>query len=167
MTCKKCGKEINEGSAFCPLCGAKQVDIYTKVFKRGGMSENDFINSINTWFQQNPKVANVKGKFDTDTSIGLLANKYQLNSFTVEYELFNNDNLNQYALVKEECYNVVSKKTKDYVEDWKKSHPNFKVVNWQGGTHSRGQTGAFLIGGFGAANRLNVYILYKFARKEN
>jgi hypothetical protein len=96
----------------------------------------------------------------------LLANKYQLNSFTVTYELFQNNNLNQYALKKEECYNIVSKKTKDYIEDWKQSHPNFKVVNWTGGTHSRGQTGTFLIGGLGAANRLNAYIFYKFPRNE-
>lgn len=167
MNCKKCGKEINDGSAFCPLCGAKQVEIYTKVFTRNGLSENDFINNINKWFQLNPKIANVKCKFDADTSIGLLANKYQLNTFTVDYELFQNNNLNQYALTKEECYNIVSKKTKDYVEDWKKSHPNATVVNWLGGTHSRGKTGSFLIGGFGAANRLNVYICFKFPRNEN
>ena len=167
MICKKCGKEIADGSSFCSLCGAKQIETYTKVFTRNGLSEKDFIDNINKWFQSNPKVANVKGTFDTDTSVGLLANKYQLNTFTVEYELFNNNNQNQYALVKEECYNIVSKKTKDYIEEWKKSHPNVKVVNWQGGTHSRGQTGTFLIGGFGAANRLNVYILFKFPRKEN
>ena len=167
MICKNCGKEINEASAFCPLCGAKQVDIYTKVFTRNGLSEDEFIKNINKWFQLNPKIANVKCKFETDTSIGLLANKYQLNTFTVEYELFEKNNINQYALTKEECYNVVSKKTKDFVEEWKQSHPNVKVVNWQGGTHSRGQTGTFLIGGFGAANRLNVYLFYKFARKED
>ena len=109
MTCKKCGKEINEGSAFCPLCGAKQVEIYKKVFSRNGLSEKDFIDAINKWFNENPKVANVKCKFDTDTSIGLFANKYQLNNFTVEYELFENNNLNQYALLKEECYNIMAK----------------------------------------------------------
>ena len=167
MTCKKCGKEINEGSAFCPLCGAKQVEKYTKTFNRNGMDEKAFISTINKWFEENPKVANVKCKFETDTSLGLLANKYQLNTFTVEYELFANYNTNQYALTKEECYNIVSKKTKDFVEEWKQSHPNYKVVNWQGGTHSRGQTGSFLIGGFGAANRLNVYLFFKFARKGN
>lgn len=165
MFCKNCGKELNQGSIFCSACGVKQTNIYTKVFTRNGLSEKDFINSINAWLAANPKIANVKCKFESDTSFGLLANKNQLNSFSVEYELYENNNLNQYALVKEECYNIMTKKVKDYVEEWKISHPNLKLVNWQGGTHSRGKAGNVLIGGLGAANRLNVYIFYKFARK--
>ena len=166
MNCIKCGKEINENSTFCAHCGAKQVVIYKKIFERNGLSENDFIENINQWFKLNPKAANVKGKFSADTSIGLFANKYTLNRFEVEYELFENNNLNQYALVKEEKYDLMTKKTADFIDAWKKSHPNVKVVNWQGGTHSRGQVGSHLLGGFGAANRLNVYIFFKFPRKD-
>jgi hypothetical protein len=168
MFCKKCGKELNENDIFCSGCGAKQVNIYKEVFVRNGISEKDFIANINKWFQWHPKAANITCKFTMDTAIGLLANKYTLNQFVIEYELFEHDNENQYALVKEEAIALVAKKTREFVDEWKQSHPNVKVVDWEGGTHARGYTVSHLMGGFGARNRLNIYILFKFPRnKEN
>lgn len=166
MFCIKCGKELNGGDQFCPACGAKQVNTYKEVFVRNGLSEKDFIDNINKWFQYHPKVANVKCTFGIDTAIGLLANKYQLNQFVIEYELFENNNKNQYGLVKEENLALMKKSTKEFVGAWKESHPNATVVDWTGGTHSRGQVGSHLLGGFGASNRLNVYILFKFPRQK-
>ena len=168
MNCKKCGREIGENDAFCPGCGEKQVTTYKEVFVRKGISEQDFIANINKWFQWHPKAANITCKFGMDTAIGLLANKYELNQFEIEYELFKNDNENQYGLVKEETIALVAKKTREFVDEWKQSHPNVKVVDWEGGTHSRGTTASHLLGGIGARNRMNVYILFKFPRnKEN
>ena len=43
-------------------------------------------------------------------------------------------------------------------------HPNVKIVNWQGGTHQRGQVGSLALGGIGAVNRMNAYIFFKFSR---
>lgn len=165
MICKKCGKEIADGSKFCPSCGEKQVDIYKKVFTREGFSEKDFIKSVNEWFAANPKVANVKCRFESGTSIGLLANDYKLKEIQIEYELFGSNNKNQYAITKEETYTLLKKSSSSFIEDWKKSHPEYKVVNWSGGTNSRGKTGTHLLGGFGAANRTTAFILYKFPRK--
>lgn len=166
MNCLKCGREIGANDAFCPGCGTKQTPTYKEVFVRNGLSEQDFIANINKWFQWHPKAANVTCKFSMDTAIGLLANKYELNRFEIEYELFKNDNQNQYGLVKEETIALMSKKTRDFVEEWKQSHPNVKVVDWSGGTHSRGSTASHLLGGFGARNRMNVYILFKFPRNK-
>lgn len=165
MYCKKCGKEIGENAAFCPACGAKQATTYQEVFVRGGLSEQDFIANINKWFQWHPKAANITCKFGMDTAVGLLANKYELNQFVIEYELFEQDNVNQYGLVKEETIALMKKSTKEFVGEWQQSHPNVKIVNWEGGTHSRGHTASHLLGGLGARNRLNVYILFKFPRK--
>ena len=136
------------------------------MFERGGLSEKDFIDHINCWFQGHPKAANIHGRFEMDSSIGLLANKYSLNKFTIEYELFSGDNNYQYALVKEDVTNLSHHKTRDFVEQWKAQRPQVKVINWEGGTHSRGHTSSFLLGGLGAANRMNVYILFKFLRKQ-
>lgn len=166
MFCIKCGKQIGDNDAFCPGCGAKQATTYKEVFVRNGLSEQDFIANINKWFQWHPKAANVSCVFDMDTSIGLLANKYLLNRFVIEYELFENDNQNQYGLIKEENIAFVRKDSKIFMAEWKMQHPGVTVVNWSGGIHSRGQTASHLLGGFGASNRLNVYILYKFPRNK-
>ena len=165
MFCKSCGYKIEDGHAFCPKCGTKQTTVYRHVFERAGLSEQDFISNINIWFQRNPKAANIKCSFDIDTALGVFANKYELNTFTIEYELFENNNQNQYGLIKEENYSLMSKSSKDYISQWKESHPQVTVLNWKGGTHSRGQVGSHLLGGLGASNRLNMYIFFKFPRK--
>lgn len=167
MHCIKCGKEIDTGNLFCPSCGAKQVATYKEVFVRNGLSEKDFIANINRWFQWHPKAANIKCHFDINTGIGLLANKYELNQFVMEYELLENDNVNQYGLVKEENIALIKKDAKEFIAHWQQTHPKATLVNWQGGTHSRGQMASHLLGGIGAANRLNVYILFKFPRQRN
>ena len=92
MYCKNCGKEIGEGDLFCSQCGTKQVTTYKEVFVRNGLSEQDFIANINKWFQWHPKAGNIACKFDMDTSIGMLANKYTLNRFVIEYELLKGEN---------------------------------------------------------------------------
>ena len=166
MNCKKCGRELTQNDTFCPGCGEKQVTTYKEVFVRNGISEQDFINNINRWFQLHPKAANITCKFGMDTAIGLLANKYELNQFVIEYELFEHNNENQYGLVKEETIALMKKSSKEFMGEWKQSHPNVKVVNWEGGTHSRGHLVSHMIGGFGARNRMNVYILFKFPRSK-
>lgn len=167
MFCLKCGQEIADKSAFCPLCGAKQVYRYKEVFVRNGISEQDFIANINKWFQLHPKVANVSCKFGTDTALGLLANKYELNQFVVEYELFEQNNSNQYGLVKEESIALMKHDVREAVGQWQQTHPNTKIVNWTGGVHSRGHVGSHLLGGIGARNRTSLYILFKFPRPMN
>ena len=166
MICKKCGKEIADNSTFCSECGAKQVDIYKEVFVRKGTDEKEFLANINKWFQTHPKAANIKCSLEMDASVGLMANKYTLNQVVLEYELFATDNTNQYAIVKEESYALAKMSTKDYVGKWTEQHPNCKVVTWKGGVHTRGSTGSHLLGGFGATNRMNVYIFFKFPRKK-
>ena len=165
MYCKKCGKEIDANNAFCPNCGAKQVTTYKEVFVRNGLSEKDFIDNINRWLQWHPKAANIKCQFTTETGVGLLANKYQLNQLVIDYELLENDNVNQYGLVKEEQVALHATSTKDYIAQWQQTHPQASVVNWQGGTHSRGHVVSHLLGGLGAANHMNIYILFKFPRR--
>ena len=165
MYCIKCGHFIDEKDSFCPVCGAKQAATYTMCFSRNGLNEQEFIANINHWLQANPKIANVKGIFDTNTSFGVMANQYKLNQFVIEYELFTNDNQNQYCLVKEENIALYQKNVKAYMEKWKQEHPQITVVNWSGGVHSRGHVGSILLGGVGAANRLNVYIFMKYPRQ--
>lgn len=164
MYCKSCGKELREDDLFCPRCGTKQVTVYKEIFQRNGMPEKDFIANINKWFQWHPKAANITCHFDMDTSLGLLANKYELNRLVIEYELYEHENEYQYGLVKEDTLDLMRRNIKEYVGAWQQSHPNTKIVKWEGGTHSRGQAGSQLFGGMGASNRMNVYILFKFRR---
>lgn len=166
MFCKQCGKEINNGDAFCSGCGAKQTNTYKEVFVRNGLPEADFIANINKWFQWHPNVANVKCNFGIDSSLGLMANKYVLNQFVIEYELYENQNTMQYGLVKEENTALMKKDIKGFIGDWQASRPNVKIVNWQGGTHQRGQVGSLVLGGIGAVNRMNAYIFFKFPRSQ-
>ena len=60
--CLYCKGEIGDDMQFCPLCGKKQVMVYTQTFQRGNMSEDEFIRKINEWFAAYPTVANVKGR---------------------------------------------------------------------------------------------------------
>lgn len=166
MFCKNCGKEIGDSDVFCSGCGAKQTPVYKQVFVRNGISEQDFIANINKWFQWHPKAANIRCRFSKDTAIGLLANKYELNQFEIEYELYENDNTMQYGLVKEESIALMSKSINEFVAQWQQTRPNVKIVNWSGGTHSRGHMASHLLGGLGASNRMNVYILFKFPKRQ-
>lgn len=166
MFCKKCGREISGNDPFCPGCGAKQVTTYQEIFDRNGMSEKAFIQQINEWFRNNPMAGNFSCEFDLDTSIGLLVNKYKMNRFILHYEMLPSENRNHYVLVKEENLTMVVQNSKEYMQRWKQEHPEVTVVNWSGGTHSRGQTSSLILGGFGAVNKLNMYILYKYPRNK-
>ena len=164
MQCLKCKKEIFDSSTFCPICGAKQTPVYKELFVRNALTEEEFIDNINKWFQWHPNVANVKVTFDKDTSIGLLVNKYKLEMVTLEYELLNGNNKYEYGIVKEEKFALMQTSVKEYIEKWKSERPGVKVVNWTGGVHSRGQTGSLMLKGIGARNRMTAYIVYKFPR---
>ncbi len=166
MLCIKCKREIGDNDTFCPGCGTKQTPVYKEVFLRNGLSDDEFIDNINKWFQWHPKAANVKATFDMDTAVGLLVNKYKLNKLTIEYELFDTDNKNQYGIVKEEKFGFIKKSAKDYVAEWKTERPNVTVVNWSGGVHTRGSTASHLMNGLGGKNRMTVYILFKFPRNK-
>lgn len=164
MFCFNCGAEMKEGDLFCPKCGTKQVKTYREVFMRNGLPEADFICNINRWFQYHPGVSHVRCTFDMNTSFGLLANKYALDRVELDYELLNGVNRYQYGLVKEESVSIVKGNVKEYMMRWKEEHPNVTVVSWSGGTHSRGTIGTVALG-VGSANRMNVYILFRFPRQ--
>ena len=162
--CTKCGNELNDNDTVCSKCNTEQSNRHIEVFKRNGLSEKDFIDNINRWFEHHPNVAKVTCTFDANTTIGLATNHYVLNEFTIEYELFKNRNTNQYALVKEEKFGMVQKSVKDFVGQWKEEHPNATVVNYKGSTHTRGHVGSFLLKGLGGVNRTEAYILYRYKR---
>lgn len=165
MICKKCGREMNDKDLFCPSCGTKQVTIYRQVFVRSGMSESQFIDSINIWFEKNPRVANVNCRFDMRTSVGMFANKYKLKEVVIEFELLDGINTYQYGITKESSTALIAKKANGLVDKWSQNHPGAIVVTWSGGRHSRGSSSSLLLGGIGACNRMNAYILYKFPRR--
>ena len=166
MQCIHCGREMGDGDTFCPGCGKKQVVTYQEVFVRNGLSEQDFIDNINKWFQYHPRVANVSCTFGLDTATGLLANKYVMNQFVIRYELFERDNENQYGLVKAEKMGLAKTDATAFVGEWQRARPNVQIVNWKGGTHARGHIASHMLGGLGARNQLNVYILFKFPRNQ-
>lgn len=163
--CLYCNAEIPEGSAFCTACGKKQVEKYKKVFTKGSMTEDEMIDQINQWFANNPRVANVSASISLKSGFGLLTNKYILDTVSVEYELFKDNNLNQYAMLNLNKFGLVGTTTDKMLEDWKKKNPGAKVVARNGGRNARGQTGSLMLGGLGASNRTQLYIIFKYNRK--
>lgn len=163
--CIHCNAEIAEGSAFCSACGKKQVKSYSQTFRREKMSEAEFIKQINSWFAKYPQVGNVKGKFLTRSAPGLMVNKYVLDAFSIEYELLDGNNTNQYALVSLENYGLVKKGSASVLDQWKQKNPGAIVVSQSGGSHSRGSTSSLMLGGLGATNHTQVYVFFKFNRK--
>ncbi len=162
--CMYCGIEIPEGSTFCPKCGKKQVKVYTQTFQRGKMTEDQFIDQINQWFAMYPHVAKVKGKFLLHNATGLMVNKYVLDAFAIEYELFSGTNDNQYAVVKL-CTTGLAKTTTDaLLYQWQQSNPGAKILTRDGGVNQRGQAGSLALGGIGAVNKTQLYVFFKFNR---
>ena len=161
MNCKKCGKELEQGSTFCPDCGTKQVTTYKQSFIRDGLSEKEFLAQINAWFKANPRIANVSGKFTTKTGFGLLVNDYKIERLDIEYELFSSNNKNMYAVHKLQKFNLYKMNLEKLIAEWKSEVQGRSIVTWKGGTNSRGQAGSLFLGGVGARNKMTAFILYK------
>lgn len=165
--CLYCKKEIGDGVQFCPYCGKKQVIVYTQTFQRGNLSEDAFIAKINEWFATYPNVANVKGKFLLSSGVGLFVNKYCLDAFAIEYEVFGAANDNQYALVRLTESGITKTPSEVLLAKWKQKNPGAVVLNTNGGVHQRGKTGSLLLSsGFGAVNMTQLYVFFKFNRKK-
>ncbi len=165
--CLYCKKEIGDGMQFCPHCGKKQTVRYTQTFQRGNLSEDAFIAKINEWFAAYPNVANVKGEFCIHSGVGLLVSKSKLDAFAIEYELFSGVNDNQYAVVNLQATGIVKTTTTTLLEKWKQKNPGAVVIKTGGGIHQRGQTSSLMLSsGFGAVNKTQLYVLFKFNRKK-
>lgn len=164
--CMYCGKDISSDSEFCNHCGKKQVEEYVKVFNRYNMNNDEFIASINSWLASNPKIANVKCEFNMRTGYGFLVNKYLLDSVALKYELFKNNNENQYAIVELKKFGFYQKSSDALLEEWKANNPNAIVLKRSGGKHSRGKEGHELFLGIGAKNNTQLFIFFKFKRNQ-
>lgn len=163
--CIYCGKEITPGSEYCSHCGKKQVKTYTKIFNRENMSNEEFINMINTWLASNDRVANVECEMMTNTGYGFLVNKYFLDSVALKFEVFKNPNKNQYALTSISKFGFKRTSTTDMINEWKIHNPKAKIVKTAGGTTMRGQQGAELFNGAGASNNTQLFVLFKIPRE--
>lgn len=162
--CMYCGAQIQDGSQFCSACGKKQVKVYTQTFTRGNMSEDQFIQQINQWFATYPHVANVKGKFMLNHGFGFAVNKYVIDAFSIEYELFKGENENQYAVVMLQNTGIVKTTTDTLLARWKEANPGAVVISRDGGVNQRGSAGSLALGGFGATNKTQLYVFFKFKR---
>lgn len=163
--CIYCGHEIPSDHKFCGKCGKEQVKKYTQTFRRINISESEFIEKINRWFASYPNVANVKGEFLLNHSFGMLVNKYTLDALSIEYELFKGENENQYAVVDLTKFGFTRTDSKDLLAQWQSVNPNATIVTYSGGHNARGSSGSLALGGFGATNNTQLYVLFKFNRK--
>ena len=162
--CIYCGKEISAGSTFCAHCGKKQTQIYTQTFCREKMSEDQFVDKINEWFAKYPNVANVQGEFLTGSGFGLLVNKHVLNGLAIRYEIMDGVNQYQYGVVNLSCFGLVKTSCDALLAQWKQKNPNAIVIKTAGGVHQRGGTTNLMLGGIGAANKTQLYVLFKIPR---
>lgn len=163
--CIYCGNEITPGSEYCSHCGKKQVKTYTKIFNRQNMSNEEFINMINTWLASNDRVANVECEMMTNTGYGFLVNKYFLDSVALKFEVFKNPNKNQYALTSISKFGFRRTSTTDIINEWKLHNPTAKIIKTAGGTTMRGDQGVELINGVGARNNAQLFVLFKIPRE--
>ncbi len=162
--CLHCGAALQKDSVFCSACGKKQVTRYQQTFYRGNMKEDELIDQINNWFAQYPQVANVKGKFMLQHKPGLLANKYVLEAFAIDYEVLNGQNKNRYGVVRLAKLGLARTDTDELLALWKQQNPNTTVINSQGGINQRGTEGSLALGGLGATNNTQLYVFFKFDR---
>ena len=163
--CVHCGKVMNDNDLFCAACGKRQEERRQGYFNREGLSEEELINKVNTWFAQNPYIGNVSGKFFLREGLGFLVNKYVLECFAVEYEFLFGENVYQYRIAEIGGFALYKKDVASLLADWKSRNPGAIVVNYNGGVHQRGSSSSLLFGGIGAHNKTQLYVLYKFNRK--
>ena len=162
--CMYCGKEIAVGSEYCNHCGKKQTQEYVKIFNKQNMNNDEFIVLINKWLADNPRIANVSCEFNTRTGWGWFVNKYVLDSVAFKYELFRNNNENQYALIELSKFGFYHKPTKKLLDEWKAKNPQVTILKTSGGSHSRGQENHDLFWGIGANNNTQLFVFFKFKR---
>ncbi len=162
--CIHCGKSIEADASFCSCCGKKQVKQYRQSFWRDGANEDDFIEKLNEWFASYPAVSNVKCTFELRSGIGIMVNKSVLEAVHIEYELLNGINLYQYAIVQLSHFGLYKKRSSSILEDWKANNPGAIVIATDGATHQRGQTSSLMLGGIGATNKTQLYVMFKFNR---
>ncbi len=164
-TCIYCGVSLPDEALFCHACGKRQAKLYTQVFRRGKMKEEEFIQKINIWFATYPQVANVECRFETASYPGMLVDKYVLNALAIRYECLDGENRNQYALTHLQHFGLAAKKGEVLLQEWKNSNPGAIVVNYTGGLHQRGDSSMSLTGGLGASNKTQLYVFFKFNRR--
>ncbi len=163
--CMYCQAAIADGSTFCSACGKKQTLIYQQTFVRDRMDQDTFIANINAWFAQYPQVANVKATIHLGDGFGFLTNKYRLDAVSIEYELFSGENTNQYGFVALKKFGFIKNSTDALLAEWLQANPGATVVARNGGVHQRGDTGALMLGGIGANNLTELFVLFKFNRQ--
>lgn len=129
------------------------------------MSNEEFINMINTWLASNDRVANVECEMMTNTGYGFLVNKYFLDSVALKFEVFKNPNKNQYALTSISKFGFKRTSTTDMINEWKIHNPKAKIVKTAGGTTMRCPQGAELFNGAGASNNTQLFVLFKIPRE--
>lgn len=164
--CIHCKAEIPDGSTFCLHCGKKQVHRYSQVFRRGEMSEDEFIYRINDWFARYPHVANVRGKFFLEHGFGILVNSYVMNALAIEYEVFSGPCDNQYGVAKLDDLDLVHCSPQELLAKWRQANPDVHIVDYRGGSHHRGHMLSFCLNGVGAMNKTQLYVLYKIKRSK-
>lgn len=162
--CIHCGLEIQPGSEYCSHCGKKQVQRYTKQFTRSNMSNDEFIQMVNTWLASNSRIANVTCQMQTSTGYGMLVNQYFLDHVVLQFELFNKPNQMQYAIVELKKYGYKKTETAQLLAEWQAANPTAKVLSRDGGTTMRGQSGSLLMNGLGASNNAQLFVFFKFPR---
>ena len=138
----------------------------TKVFDRQRFSrEDDLIQAINVWLAGNPQIGNITCEIDIGHRLGFLVNKYSLSSVTLRYDILDNMNTYQYAIVLLENFGLYRKNPKTMLADWQTANPNTTVLYKHMGSNMRGRAGAFYPGGIGATNLVQLYVFFKFPVK--
>ena len=164
--CIHCKAEIPDGSTFCLHCGKKQVHRYSQVFRRGEMTEDEFVYRINDWFARYPHVANVKGKFLLEQDFGFFVSKYKLKAFAIEYEVLSGPCENQYGVAILDDIDLIYHSTEELLAKWLQVNPDVRIVECRGGTHQRGNVWSLCLNGVGAMNKTQLYVLYKIKRSK-
>lgn len=167
--CIYCGAEIQVGSTYCSKCGKKQTTMYYKCFDSNTYDHDTLIPVVNNWLSQNPMAANISCKMHIRTGLGLLANKYVLESIELTYELLNAPNIYQYALEEVENFTFFSgfgiDSASELLMEWHNQNPDKIIVDQCGGSHSRGHAGLNMIFDIGNRKKIQVFVFFKEKRK--
>ncbi len=129
-------------------------------FSAKGTSQEQLFAQINGWFAANQNITVSRIYTDTKTSFGLLVNKSQLANVTIIYEPNNKVNT-LYGFDYVEKFSLMKISMEKMKARWIEKNPHLQYVCCSYSHNARGQAGNLVLGGIGAKNRNQIWIVYK------
>ena len=157
--CLYCASKLREESTYCDACGKLQVPLFACDFRRGSLSEAEYIQQMNEWFSVRTDIILKNHKFSIKNQYGIFVNSSLLTNVWIEYISVPEKKKEIYQITSIEDFGLFTKNPDVLLDKWKMKNPDVTIIGYQVCIHQRG-TGSFFTDGFGANNKTQIYLIF-------